>query len=129
MVILRGRASFPHPAMARAYCDELRRRILQADAQEEGSEAGLARRFCVSVSYVKKLRRQLRHTGKMERVAHPPGRQPKFTEPVREQLRRWLEQQPDLTLAERQEQLRPSRRAYRCVCLPCGGAAQNRAAS
>jgi len=92
--------------MAKAYSDDLRRRILQAYEQGEGSEAGLAQRFRVSVSYVKKIRRRLRQTGKMERVPHHPGRKPKFTPPVREQLRRWLEQQPDLTLAELQEQLR-----------------------
>ena len=92
--------------MARAYSDDLRRRILQAYEQEEGSEARLAQRFRVSLSYVKKIRRQLRHTGKMERVPHQPGRKPKFTGPVRQQLCRWLEQQPDLTLAELQEQLR-----------------------
>jgi transposase len=92
--------------MARAYSDDLRCRILQAYGQGEGSEARLAQRFRVSVSYVKKIRRQLRQTGKMERVPHHPGRKPKFTESVRQQLRRWLEQQPDLTLAELQEQLR-----------------------
>ena len=102
--------------MARAYSDDLRRRILQAYQQEEGSEARLAQRFRVSVSYVKKIRRQLRRTGQMERVPHHPGRKPKFTEPVRQQLRSWLEQPPDLTLAELQEQLR--RQADVAVSLP-----------
>jgi len=41
----------------------------------------------------------------MERVAHPPGRKPKLSEPIRERLRVWLQQQPDLTLAELQEKL------------------------
>ena len=102
--------------MARAYSDDLRRRILQAYEQGEGSEARLAQRFRVSLSYVKKIRRQMRHSGKMERVPHHPGRKPKFTEPVRQQLRHWLEQQPDLTLAELQEQLR--RQARLQVSLP-----------
>jgi transposase len=102
--------------MAKAYSDDLRRRILQTYEQGEGSEARLAQRFRVSVSYVKKIRRQLRHTGTMERVPHHPGRKPKFTPPVREQLRRWLEQQPDLTLAELQEQLRQQVRVS--VSLP-----------
>lgn len=92
--------------MARAYSDDLRRRILQAYEQQEGSEADLARRFRVSLGYVKKIRQQLRRTGKMERVRHQPGRKAKFTEPIRERLRGWLKQQPDLTLAELQEQLR-----------------------
>src|SRR5215469_11081762 len=102
--------------MARAYSDDLRRRILQAYQQEEGSEARLAQRFRVSLSYVKKIRRQLRRTGQMERVPHHPGRKPKFTEPVRQQLRSWLQQQPDLTLTELQEQLR--RQAGVAVSLP-----------
>jgi len=102
--------------MAKAYSDDLRRRILQAYEQGEGSEARLAQRFRVSVSYVKKIRHRLRQTGKMERVPHHPGRKPKFTPPVREQLRRWLEQQPDLTLAELQEQLRQHARLS--VSLP-----------
>ena len=102
--------------MAKPYSDDLRRRILQAYAQGEGSEALLAQRFRVSVAYGKKIRRQLRHTGQMERVAHHPGRKPKFTAPVLEQLRRWLEQQPDLTLAELQEQLR--QQTHLSVSLP-----------
>jgi transposase len=102
--------------MAKAYSDDLRRRILQSYEQGEGSEARLAQRFRVSVSYVKKIRRQLRQTGKLERVSHHPGRKPKFTPPVREQLRRWLEQQPDLTLGELQEQLQQHMRLS--VSLP-----------
>ncbi len=41
----------------------------------------------------------------MERTRHHPGRKPVLTEPIRERLRSWLQQQPDLTLAELQEQL------------------------
>lgn len=91
--------------MAKAYSDDLRRRILQAYEHREGAEADLAERFQVSLGYVKKIRQQQRRTGKMERTPHDPGRKPKFTEPIREQLRSWLKQQPDLTLAELQEHL------------------------
>ena len=91
--------------MARAYSDDLRCRILEAYARAEGTEAELAQRFRVSLSYVQKIRRQLRRTGKMERIPHHPGRKPKFTESIRERLRHWLGQQPDLTLAELQEKL------------------------
>ena len=91
--------------MARPYSDDLRRRILEAYAREEGTEPELAQRFRVSLSYVQKIRRQQRRTGKMERIPHHPGRKPKFTEPIRERLRSWLEQQPDLTLVELQEKL------------------------
>jgi len=92
--------------MAKAYSDDLRRRILQAYEQKEGSEGDLARRFRVSLGYGKKIRQQLRRSGKMERILHQAGRKPKFTEPVRKDIRHWLQQQPDLTLRELQERLR-----------------------
>ena len=43
--------------MARPYSDDLRRRILEAYAREEGTEPELAQRFRVSLSYVQKIRR------------------------------------------------------------------------
>lgn len=92
--------------MARPYSDDLRRRILEAYEQGEGTEAQLAERFRVSVGYVEKIRGQQLRTGQMERVPHHPGRKPLFTEPIRQRLRAWLQQQPDLTLAELQENLR-----------------------
>ena len=91
--------------MAKTYSDDLRRRILEAYAQGEGTQAQLAQRFRVSVGYVEKIRGQQRRTGQMERLPHHPGRKPKFAEPIREQLRRWLRQQPDSTLVELQERL------------------------
>jgi transposase len=92
--------------MPQPYSDDLRRRILEAYAQGEGSEPQLARRFRVSLGFVKKIRRQQLRTGQMERIPHHPGRKPRLTEPIRQQLRAWLQQQPDLTLAELQEKLR-----------------------
>jgi transposase len=62
------------------------------------------------LGYVEKIRGQQRRTGQMERVAHHPGRKPKFSEPIREQLRGWLRQQPDSTLAELQERLAAEKR-------------------
>lgn len=91
--------------MARAYSDDLRRRILEALERGEGIESELAIRFGVSYGYVKKIRRQQLRTGQMSRVPHHPGRKAKFTEPVRERLRDWLRHQPDLTLAELQDKL------------------------
>jgi transposase len=41
----------------------------------------------------------------MERVPHHPGRKPRFTPPIREQMRVWLQEQPDLTLVELQQKL------------------------
>jgi transposase len=91
--------------MARAYWDDLRRKILQAYAQRQGTELRLAERFGVSYGFVKKIRRQQLRTGKMERAPYYPGRKPELGESMRERLRQWLQQQPDLTLAELQEKL------------------------
>jgi len=83
----------------------LPRKILETYAQGELTLEQLAERFRVSYGYVKKLRRQQLRHGQMERVPHQPGRKPKLTEAIRERLRAWLQQQPDLTLAELQEKL------------------------
>jgi transposase len=96
--------------MARAYSDDLRRKILQAYGRSEGTEQELAERFGVSYGYVKKIRRQQLRTGQMERVRHHPGRKPELDAPMQERLRRWLREQPDLTLAELQEKLRQEAR-------------------
>lgn len=100
-----ARFSGQQQAMGNPYSDDLRRRILEAYEQAEGTQPQLAQRFRVSLGYVQKIRRQQRQTGKMERVPHFPGRKPKITEPIRDQLRRWVEKQPDLTLAELQGKL------------------------
>jgi transposase len=83
----------------------LRRKILEAYGRCEGSEEALAERFGVSYGFVKKIRRQQLHTGKMEHTPYRPGRKPELDEAARERLRRWLREQPDLTLAELQEKL------------------------
>ena len=91
--------------MAKPYSDDLRRRILQAYAHGEGTQAQLAQWCRVSVGYVEKIRGQPQRTGRMERIPHHPGRKPKFTAPMREPLRGWLRQRPDSTLVELQEKL------------------------
>jgi len=102
--------------MAKAYSDDLRRKILEAHAEKEGTIAEIAMRFRVSVGYVKKILRHYRRTQKMERTPHRPGRKPKFTSPIRQQIRAWLKDQPDLTLRELQEKL--DQQAHLGVSLP-----------
>jgi len=93
-------------AMAKAFSDDLRCRILQAYERKEGSQHELARRFGVGFEYVRKIRRQQRRSGQMERVPQSRhGRLSRFTEAVKERLRSWLREQPDLTAAELRERL------------------------
>jgi transposase len=92
--------------MAKPLSDDLRCRILQAYERKEGSQRELARRFGVSFEYVRKIRRQRRRSGQMERVAQSRhGRLSRFTEAVKERLHGWLREQPDLTESELRERL------------------------
>jgi transposase len=66
----------------------------------------LARRIGVSFEYVRKIRRQLRLSGRMERQPQSrQGRVSRITAAVKEQLRDWVREQPDRKLAELGEQL------------------------
>jgi transposase len=92
--------------MPKPLSDDLRCRILQAYLRREGSQAELARRFGVSFEYVRKIRRQWRSSGRMERQPQSRhGRLSRITAAVKEQLRDWVREQPDRTLAELGEQL------------------------
>jgi len=92
--------------MAKPLSDDLRCRILQAYERKEGSRRDLARRFGVSFEYVRKIGRQRRRSGQMERVPQSRhGRLSRFTEAVKQNLRSWLREQPDLTEVELRERL------------------------
>lgn len=96
--------------MAKAYSDDLRRKLLEAHDRGDGSLRGLAQRFGVSVPYAWKISRQRRRTGQMERVQQRHGPRSRITAEVQASLRRRLRQQPDLTLAELQQRLADSDR-------------------
>lgn len=92
--------------MAQAYSNDLRRKLLTAHQRGEGSLAQLAERFDVSLGWAKKISAAKRATGSMDRPAgRPRGRTSKLTPAVRQDLRSWIEEQPDLTLAEMQQRL------------------------
>ena len=93
--------------LGRAYSDDLRVRILEADERGEGSCRVLAKRFGVSWEYVRKLRRQQAATGQKARVAQSRyGIRSKVTEPVKAHMLGLVKSQPDLTLAELRERIR-----------------------
>lgn len=93
--------------MGRAYSDDLRVRILEADARGEGSCRVLALRFGVSWEYVRKLRRQHAETGQKERVVQSRhGVQSRVTPEVKAHLLALIEAQADLTLAELRDRIR-----------------------
>lgn len=92
--------------MARAYSNDLRRKLLEAHEQGQGTLEELAEEFGVSLGFAKKISAALRRTGRMERTEQRHGRINQVTPVVQERLREWLRQQPDRTLGELQRQLR-----------------------
>ena len=93
--------------MAKAYSDDLRRKLLEAHPQGEESLEELAERFCVSVGWAKKISALFGSTGRMERPpSGPRGPRSKITPEVQQHLRWLVATQSDLTLAEMQQRLR-----------------------
>ena len=92
--------------MASPYSNDLRRKLLEAHERGEGSLPQLAKRFAVSLGWAKKVSAALAATGRMERPGGGKrGPASKVTAEVSEQLRSWIGQQPDLTLAELKERM------------------------
>jgi transposase len=96
--------------MAQAYSNDLRCKILEAYARQEGSLREWAERFAVSHGYAKKIHREQLHTGQMERKPQSRyGPVSLVTAAVEEQLRAEVKKQPDVTLLELQQRLRARR--------------------
>jgi transposase len=91
--------------MGKPLGDDLRRKLLFAYDQGEGTLEELASRFVVSVGWAKKISAMRHRTGQAERVPHKPGRKPHAGVEAQQQVRAWFVQQPDLTLAEVQQKL------------------------
>ena len=91
--------------MGKPLGDDLRRKLLFAYDQGEGTLEELADRFLVSVGWAKKISAARNRTGQAERVPHKPGRKPHAGIDAQQQVRAWFVQQSDLTLAEVQQKL------------------------
>jgi transposase-like protein len=61
--------------MMRAYSEDLRERIIEALEAQDGSQAEIAARFAVSLSFVAKLWRRWRTTASCASQPHGGGRQ------------------------------------------------------
>jgi transposase len=91
--------------MARAYEDDLRRKIFEAHAKGHGSFRKLAAVFGVSLGYVEKIFRQRLASGQPERVRYRPGPKSRLTPEVSARITILVEAHPDLTVAELRERL------------------------
>jgi len=98
------------------YGDDLRRKLLHAYDQGEGTLEELAGRFSVSLAWAKKISAQRNRTGQAERMPYHPGRKPAVGVEMHPQVKAWFVAQPDLTLAEVQEKLKQE--ASISLCQP-----------
>lgn len=91
--------------MARAYDDDLRRKLLEARARGDAGLKKLALRFGVSHSWAQKVVRQSKRTGQAERVRHRPGPRSRMSDEIAAYMREQVAQRTDLTLSELQRLL------------------------
>lgn len=87
----------------RAYSQDLRERVLRALERGE-RPTDIAVRFEVSRGWVHEVRRQLRVEGRRSSL-RIGGHRTSLLAPVQSVLRKWIAEQPDLTLAEMCERL------------------------
>jgi transposase len=87
--------------MARAYSDDLRRKLLEAHKEGEGTLEELAERFRVSEGWARKISATLYQTGRMERPrGGKRGPKSRITADAEQYLKSAIRTQPDLTLSE-----------------------------
>lgn len=84
---------------------DLRERILASYDRKEGTRQEIAERYNVSLGMVKKLLQQRRQTGDIRPRHHYSGRKPVIMPAHRQQMKKLLSKQPDLTLAELRDAL------------------------
>jgi transposase len=84
-----------------AYSNDLRRKLLEAYEEGQGTLEELAERFSVSEGWAKKISAVYNRTQKMERPAGAKrGRESRVTAEVEEYLRKVVTSKPDSTLEE-----------------------------
>jgi transposase len=94
--------------MARAYCNDLRRKFLQAYDEGEDTLEELAEQFRVSLGWAKKISARRWRTGEVDAPVWRHGPVSRVTPAIQEWIRQQIRQQPDRTLQELREQLEES---------------------
>ena len=83
-----------------AYSIDLRERVVAACDAGDATREQVARRFAVSVPWIRKLLRQRRETGSIAPKPHGGGQPPAFDPEADDRLRRANRDNDDATLAE-----------------------------
>jgi len=84
----------------KAYSKDLRERVVAAIENEGVTIDEAAEQFKVSPFFVKKMIRQKRELGHVEPLGHGGGQKAKLQENQKEYIRRQVEREPDIELAE-----------------------------
>lgn len=82
----------------RAYSQNLRQNIINAYNNKEGSYRQLAKRFCVSLSFIQTLIGRYQDTGRIEPLPHGGGNKPKLKSEHLEILKQLVQENNDATL-------------------------------
>jgi transposase len=82
------------------YSLDLRQRVLAAVDEGKLPRPQIARLFCVSASWIRRLVQRRRQTGSIEPLAHRGGPKPKLTAEHLDRLRELVREKPDATLQE-----------------------------
>lgn len=89
----------------KAYSLDLRMRVVEAYRKHQGSQRELAKRFAVSLSFIRDLMRRVRQTGSIEPKPHGGGYPTKITDDGLQRISQLVVADSDATLAELCEQL------------------------
>ena len=91
--------------MAKAYSLDLRQKVFGAWQNGEGNQAQIARRFAVSVSFVRDLSRRFRQSGSVAAKAHGGGRAPGADTATCRQIESLVAAHNDHTIDEHRQSL------------------------
>ena len=84
----------------KAYSIDLRQKIIDVYNQGQVSQRQLAKRFCVAKSFIQKLLKQYRETGKIDPKPHGGGKKLTATPEEMALLKEIIEKHSDATLVE-----------------------------
>jgi transposase len=102
-----------------AYSFDLRARVVSAYEKGGNTIAGIAERFAVGQTFLKKMLRQKRETGSEERLPQRAGAKPILSAPQRTWLAKQIHDLPDATLAELQERFAQEKHVALSVATVC----------
>jgi transposase len=102
-----------------AYSLDLRARVVSAYEKGGNTIAAIAEQFAVGQTLLKKMLRQKRETGSVERLPQGAGAKAQLSEPQRKWLAEQIQEVPDATLAELQERVAQEKHVVLSTATVC----------